>query len=119
MSIPSPVQTDNRKIEAIVGTQDLTIALCRRSDRQPRCTHGKGVEKFTSCRHHSSNCSLSAANRIVCERRRVHSPFAYFNACLKCRSWPQPCHMNSRGSYSPPDQVTHSRLRQRHSQRGD
>ena len=48
MSVPAPIQADHRKVEAIVGTEDLAIALCRSSDGQPRCAHCKSIEKLTS-----------------------------------------------------------------------
>jgi hypothetical protein len=53
MRIGAGIQTDDRKIEAIVRTKYLTIALRGRSNSQASRTHCKSVEELTS-RNHSS-----------------------------------------------------------------
>src|SRR5882672_11323844 len=53
MSICTSVQTDNRKVEAIVGAKDLSIALCRSAGSQASRADGKSIEKFTSRYHYS------------------------------------------------------------------
>src|SRR5882724_5612232 len=52
MSIGTSVQTDNRKVQAIVGAKDLSIAPCRSSGSQSSRAEGKRIEKFTSRYHH-------------------------------------------------------------------
>src|SRR5260370_41078870 len=51
MSIAAPIQSDHGKVEPIIGTEDLAIALCRSSRRQPCRAHCKCIEKLTSCNH--------------------------------------------------------------------
>jgi hypothetical protein len=51
MSIRPPIETDHRKVEPIIRTHNLTVALRRRSDRQPSRAYRKCVEKFTPCNH--------------------------------------------------------------------
>ncbi len=48
MSIGAAMKADHSKVEAIIGAEDLAIALGGRSDRQTRGSYCKGVEKFTS-----------------------------------------------------------------------
>ena len=57
MSVGTPVQTDNGKVEAIVGAEDLAIAFCRSSHRQARRSNCKRIEKLTSSNHiHFPHC---------------------------------------------------------------
>src|ERR1035441_4027384 len=45
------MKTDDRKIQPIVGSQDLAVALGGSADRHPRRSHGKCVKKFPSSYH--------------------------------------------------------------------
>src|ERR1700758_5270855 len=54
MSVSAAIQTNHSKIEAVVRTENLAIALRRSSHGKPRRTHGKCIEKLTSCNHHLS-----------------------------------------------------------------
>ena len=51
MSVGAPVQADDGKVQAIVGTEDLAIALGRRSHGQARRPNRKRIEKLTSSNH--------------------------------------------------------------------
>ena len=51
MSVGAPVQADHGKVQAIVGTEDLAIAFCRRSHRQTSRPNRKCIEKLTSSNH--------------------------------------------------------------------
>ena len=51
MSVGAAVQTDDSKVQAIVGTEYLAIAFSRASDRQTRRSNRKGIEKLTSSYH--------------------------------------------------------------------
>ena len=54
MSVGAAIQPNHGKVEAIIGTENLAIALCRGSHGQPRRAHRKCIEKLTSCSHHFS-----------------------------------------------------------------
>src|ERR1700727_3455196 len=51
MRIAAPVQTNHRKVEAFIRTQDLGIASCRSSHGQSSRAPRKCIEKFASCSH--------------------------------------------------------------------
>src|SRR5258706_8598213 len=73
MSISTSVQTDNRKVEAIVGAKDLSIALCRSSSSQSTRADGKCIEKLTSRYHHY----LLTAPIIAGRTRSTRNPSFY------------------------------------------
>src|SRR5882672_5681056 len=74
MSIGTSVQTDNRKVEAIVGAKDLSIALCRSSGSQSSRTDGKCIEKFTPRYHH---LFLLTTPAIAGRTRSTRNPSIY------------------------------------------
>ena len=51
MSVGTPVQADHGKVQAIVGAQNLAIALGRASHGQARRSNRKRIEKLTSSYH--------------------------------------------------------------------
>ena len=51
MSVGAPVEADDGKVQAIVGPQDLAIALGRASHGQARRPNRKRIEKLTSSYH--------------------------------------------------------------------
>ena len=52
MSVCSAIQTDDRKVQTIVGTKDLAVAFCRRSHRQTRRPNYQCIQKLTPCNHY-------------------------------------------------------------------
>jgi hypothetical protein len=54
MRVGAAIQTNHGKIEAVVRTENLAIALRRSSHGKPGGAHGKCIEKLTSCKHHLS-----------------------------------------------------------------
>jgi hypothetical protein len=52
VSVGAAVQTDDGKVESIIRSKNLAIALCRSSHGQSRRAHSKGIEKLASRNHH-------------------------------------------------------------------
>src|ERR1035441_6718300 len=87
MSIGAPIKTDNSKVEAIIGAEDLAITLCRSFHGQPRRAHCQCIEKLTSRNHHSPQrarpCPLCRKlTRFTCDQQEgpafigvVRNPF--------------------------------------------
>ena len=64
MSIGAAVQADHRKIEAIIGSHDLGVALGGRSNRETRRSYGHSVEKLASS-YHFYSCVVGRCRSIV------------------------------------------------------
>src|ERR1700685_3819746 len=60
MRVGAPIETDDSKVETIVGAENLTIALGGGSDSQSSRAYREGVEEFTSC-----NQFVSPSNQQV------------------------------------------------------
>jgi hypothetical protein len=54
MSVGAAIEPNHGKIETVIRTDDLAIALCRVPHSQPRRAYRKRIEKFTSCNHRFS-----------------------------------------------------------------
>jgi hypothetical protein len=51
MRVATTIQADDGKVEAIIGTHDLGVALGRTAYGQPRCADCQCVKKFASRNH--------------------------------------------------------------------
>src|ERR1035437_4135963 len=51
MSVASPMEADNCKIDAIIGAENLAITFGGRSNRQTCSTYRERVKEFTSSHH--------------------------------------------------------------------
>jgi len=52
MRVTAPIQADHRKVQPIVGPEDLRITLGRGSHRQAGRANNERIEKSASCNHH-------------------------------------------------------------------
>src|ERR1035437_9762733 len=52
VSVGAAVKTDDGKVESIILSKNLAIALCRGPHGQSRRAHGKCIEKLASRNHH-------------------------------------------------------------------
>ena len=51
MRVAAAVESDDGKVEPVVGAHDLRIALCCAADGQARRSDGHRVQKFATCNH--------------------------------------------------------------------
>src|ERR1035437_5460610 len=86
MCIATPTQAHDCNVEAIVGAEDLPIALGGGTDRQTRRPHRKGVEKFTPAKHFvsPSNQPKSVLFKFRLGRKRMFDSVALPEVGTEC-----------------------------------
>src|SRR5258708_24476115 len=64
MSVGATIQANHGKVEAVIRSKDLTVALCRRSYCNGGRSHCEGIKKLTSCNHRFSSWGVSCRTAI-------------------------------------------------------
>jgi hypothetical protein len=54
MSVGAAIQANHGKVEAVIRTKDLAIALCRSPYSKPGRSNCEGIKKLASCNHRFS-----------------------------------------------------------------
>src|ERR1700733_1365939 len=73
MGVGAAIQANHGEVKAVIRTEDLAVAFCRRSYGQAGGTYGERIEEFTSCHHRVS--LLSSAVVISRKFQPSSAPF--------------------------------------------
>src|SRR5208282_6862232 len=81
VSVGAAIQTNHGQVEPVIRTENLTIALRRRSHCQPRRSYGQRIEKLASRNHHSSLAGNSSPRQRLFESVHADAGGGFGRSC--------------------------------------